>query len=227
MGLFNFAKRRSSVAPNSDPDTYVDPFDRPEFKKYYDLSAKINDARFPVERRLEFCEESLSVLPVVTSVFISDGSLPPMIACRDFGPEYYMRLGRWDDARRLITALNDCKAYYPEGNADILLYLEKFKSAANVAIQFLSANPGHIQRDIYRALYGAVDDEYLKHFIRCSFQIQKEPDGKTNRLYLAPPSRTVEISCPCSAKFRVVIREAGVSVHTCPKCGRQLRVNIS
>jgi hypothetical protein len=43
----------------------------------------------------------------------------------------------------------------------------------------------------------------------------------------APEPREIEVSCPCSEKFRVIVNEPGVAVFTCPKCRRQLRVDTS
>lgn len=40
--------------------------------------------------------------------------------------------------------------------------------------------------------------------------------------------RRIEVSCPCSEKFQVVVTKPGdVMVFTCPKCKRQLRVDTS
>ena len=38
----------------------------------------------------------------------------------------------------------------------------------------------------------------------------------------------IEISCPCSEKFQVVVKKPGGALFfTCPKCGQKLRVDTS
>lgn len=44
----------------------------------------------------------------------------------------------------------------------------------------------------------------------------------------APGPVQIEISCPCSEKFRVNIKKpGGALMFTCPKCGQKLRVDTS
>lgn len=153
---------------------------------FFELSQKIADSRYTVKARLRFCEDSLVYLPHIVEWFREHGGeLPPSILCRDVGPELYMRLGRWYDARRIIDTCIACHAYYPENGTAAIEHLNTYKSTAETAVQFLIENPGYLQRKIYKALEGKVDLDCLKHFTRCSYQIRKEPDGKTNRLYVA------------------------------------------
>lgn len=43
-----------------------------------------------------------------------------------------------------------------------------------------------------------------------------------------PAPTRIEISCPCSEKFQVIIKKPGGSMFfTCPKCGQKLRVDTS
>ncbi|MGN8969771.1 hypothetical protein [Intestinimonas sp. HCP28S3_D6] len=51
---------------------------------------------------------------------------------------------------------------------------------------------------------------------------------KAEKVASKPEPRRIEISCPCSEKFQVVVNKPGdVMMFTCPKCKRQLRVDTS
>lgn len=51
---------------------------------------------------------------------------------------------------------------------------------------------------------------------------------KAARASADPGPRRIEVSCPCSEKFQVVIKKPGGALFfTCPKCGQKLRVDTS
>ena len=51
---------------------------------------------------------------------------------------------------------------------------------------------------------------------------------KAARAAADPGPRRIEISCPCSEKFQVVVKKPGGALFfTCPKCGQKLRVDTS
>lgn len=151
---------------------------------FYELSQMIEGEK-DIRRKIKLCHEQLAILPGFVESWLSgDSELPPIIMCRDVGPELYMRLGMWEDASRFIHACIDANAYYPNRGEEQLEHLALFKEAADTALNFIDENPGFLQKDIYKALPN-LDKECLKHFLRCSLTIRKEPCGKTNRLYVA------------------------------------------
>lgn len=180
------SRRTQKRAAESTEITYIFSIPDPIESKFFELSEKLANAGLSMQDKIAFCEESLPYLPKVVSQWRKQvGELPPCIRCRDMGPELYMRLGRWKDARRMINTCISCHAYdtAQDGKARIE-YLETYQATAETALQFLTENPGFLQRKIYKTLEGKVDLECLKHFTRCSCQIRKEPDGKTNQLYV-------------------------------------------
>lgn len=156
-----------------------------ELDKFYELSFKIESEK-DVEKKLYYCEESFKILPAVIKLFIDrDNALPSHILCRDTGPWLYMRLGRFNDARRAIQLCIDCNAYYPETGNEEIAFLNSYENAANIATDFIRKNPGFLQRKIYDALQNDIPDrEALKSFIRNSYTLRKVRSGSTNELYI-------------------------------------------
>lgn len=156
-------------------------------KKFYELSSLIDSSR-DIYAKLDACEKSYPLLKEFCRFCLEndDGELPPIINCRDTGPEMYMRLGRWEDAERAIQICADANAYYPDNDNEAWSYYNTYKRIASLAVSYIKDNPGCLQNKIYDAINVTGDErETLKHFLRCSFQIRKEKSGKTNRLYLA------------------------------------------
>jgi len=151
---------------------------------YFELSEKIL-AEKDVFKRIEYCNQQFVYLPAfVKSELDSCGSLPPLIACRDWAPKLYMRLGRWADAERAIQNAIRANAYYPDHGEKELAYLYNYRKVANITLEFLKENPGYLQKDIYKALNDQIEDiSLLKNFTRWSMQIKKEPYKRTNKLY--------------------------------------------
>lgn len=137
--------------------------------------------------KLDYCHRQLEVLSFSVDCDLkSMKRLPPFIACREWGPKIYMRLGKWKEAEDFIRECIKANAYFPNKGENELAYLEKYHKIADVILQFLNNNPGYLQKDIYKALNDSIDDiSIFKNFIRWSLLIKKEPYGKTNKLYVA------------------------------------------
>lgn len=152
------------------------------FKTYYDLSDAIRNSR-DVKAKLAACEASYEILPAFVRAWLKDSDkLPPTILCRDVGVELYLRLGQWANARVAIAKCAVAGAY-PDGGLEALNYLERYRRTAELALEFLRANSGYLQKNIYRALPEA-DKDCLKSFTRSSLLIRKENFGNTNKLYV-------------------------------------------
>lgn len=131
----------------------------------------------------------------VKDSFNRDGNLPPYVPCRDILPELYMRYGEWEKAEHVIRLCMSCGAYgcmnntgrwMPEtGDTELSTLYERY-IAADAALSYLSENPGTIQSKMYKiSSLSEVNHDALVWFCRYSHQIQKEKDGKSNRLYVA------------------------------------------
>ena len=88
--------------------------------KFYELSSLIDSSK-DVNAKLDACEKSYPLLKEFCRFCLENdgGELPPLINCRDVGPEMYMRLGRWDDVERVIQICSDANAYYPDNDNEI------------------------------------------------------------------------------------------------------------
>ena len=153
------------------------------YDAYYRLSEVIQRSK-SISQKLAACEETYEILPEFVRVNLRDfGSLPDTILCRDVGIELYLRLGRWEEAS---TAIEKCAAagVYDDDGAEMFDYFNRYKRTAELALDFLNANAGFLQKNMYRALPDA-DQECLKKFTRSSMQIRKEKSGSTNKLYVA------------------------------------------
>lgn len=152
---------------------------------YFDLSEKIKTEK-DISKKLEYCNKQFLLLPYfVQSELDSPGSLPPVIACRDWAPKLYMRLGKWEDAEHSIKKSIEANAYYPNKGEKELSYLYEYKKVAKITLQFLKNNPGYLQKNIYKALEDQVSNmSILKNFIRWSLLLRKEPYNRTNKLFV-------------------------------------------
>lgn len=150
--------------------------------------------------KLRLLERLLPDFPLFIRLsFEQDSSLPPLVPCRDTLPELYMRFGKWDEAESVIRLCIAQKAYgyteydhlnnahwFPESAEIELINLKLRRAASDVALAYLSENPGILQNKIYKVPELAdVDHESLIWFCRNSHQIHKEKEGKTNRLFVA------------------------------------------
>lgn len=152
---------------------------------YFQLSEKITSAK-DISKKIEYCNQQLLLLPYfVKNELNLSGDLPPLIACRDFAPKLYMRLGRWKDAECFIKNCICANAYYPENGQKELLFLSQYRRITEILLDFLNANPGYLQRNVYKSLSLPKDDnDILKEIIRWSLLIQKVPCNSTNKLYI-------------------------------------------
>ena len=152
------------------------------FATYFRLSDEIKNSR-DINAKLAACEESFKILPEFVRLWMKDSKkLPDSIMCRDVAPVLYARLGRWVEAR---AAINKCRfaGAYEDGGKGALAHLERYRAAAERALEFLKNNPGYKQKDLYKALPD-VDRDCLKEFTRSSLLIRKVKVGSTNELYL-------------------------------------------
>ena len=70
-------------------------------------------------------------------------------------------------------------------NQIILALITKQIIITEILLDFLKANPGYLQRNVYKALDLSKDDnDILKKIIRWSLLIQKVPCNSTNKLYI-------------------------------------------
>lgn len=170
---------------NSYKCKYIPEYDS-LFDAFYSTCDKLS-APAPAKIKLSYCLEQLALLSDTVIAFLEeDGSLPPVIACRDTAPEMCMRLGEWEKAKNIVKFCISCNAFYPDAKIgeNELIYIETFQETATVALTFIQNNPGFLQKKLYKALEGQTDHDCLKHFLRCSEQIIKVKDGSTNKLYI-------------------------------------------
>ncbi len=158
--------------------------------QFYSLS-QIIERSSDINEQLRACEESYKILwRVVFELTKNQTPLPPVIMCRDKGPELYMRLGDWEKAEHAIDACISAKAYFPNNKSEgrkRRKYLGEYKIVADTAMEFIRNHPGTLQRNLYKNLPD-LDRDLLKHFLRCSLQLKKEKSGNTNKLYPAETS---------------------------------------
>lgn len=156
-----------------------------EMKLFYSLSEQIEKGA-NIFDRIDACEKSYELLTEFTKQSLKvDGDLPPVIACRDYGPNFYMKLGQWDKAELAIRKCIMANAYYPGNGTEELEYLHKFKEVAQKILDFIKKNPGYFQRDIYKVFnFTSEEKEIAKYFIKYSLQLKKEPYKNTNRLFI-------------------------------------------
>ena len=160
-------------------------FDAYDFRLYFQLVEQVEKPG-PLKDRLALCEQARPVMASFVSACLQeDRELPPCIVFRDYAPIWYMRTGQWEAAASYINFCISCNAYFPENGQEELQFLNLYKRTAQIALAYISQNPGCLQSQIYKLLSGSTDKECLKKFTRHSELIVKVPCGKTNRLYVA------------------------------------------
>lgn len=160
-------------------------FDDYDFTPYFQLSEQVQKPA-PLHERLALCEQARPVLAgFVSACLQEDGELPPSIPFRDYAPIWYMRTGQWEAAASYINFCISCKAYFPGDGQAELQYLNCYQRTAQIALEYISQNPGCLQSQIHKLLSGSTDKECLKQFTKFSELIKKVPYDKTNRLYVA------------------------------------------
>ena len=160
-------------------------FDAYDFRLYFQLVEQVQKPA-PLHERLALCEQARPILASFVSTCLQeDGELPPSIPFRDYAPIWYMRTGQWEAAASYINFCISCKAYFPEDGQAELHYLNRYQRTAQIALAYISQNPGCLQSQICKLLSGSTDKECLKQFTRYSELIKKVPYNKTNRLYVA------------------------------------------
>lgn len=152
------------------------------FETYYNLSEEIRTSK-DINAKLAVCEEQYKILPEFVRATLKDfGKLPNTIPCRDMGVEWYLRLGQWAKARAAIEKCIQAGAY-DDGGQYALDYFTRYKTTAELALNFIEKNAGFLQKNLYKALPDA-DKDCLKSFARSSLLIRKEKTGNTNKLFL-------------------------------------------
>ena len=107
-------------------------------------------------------------------------------------PYLYMRLGKFDESKRVIMACISAKAYDCSGwtnpkatiGREYLRGLKRIKDASSAVLQYVSDNPGVLQRNIYKTFKdSSVTHDDLYWVLRYSYQVKKEKAGNTYKLY--------------------------------------------
>lgn len=152
---------------------------------FFNKSALATQAKNDIQQSILLWENTLTLLPLFVKCELWQyGELPLTIECRDKLPDLYKRLGKWNDAKRVIEFCAAAGAY-PNGPEKELADLDLYSKAADIAIDYIKDNPGTLQKDLYKLLSSSdADQEMLKRFTRTSLQITKEPTGKTNKLFI-------------------------------------------
>ena len=152
------------------------------FETYYNLCEEIRTSK-DIRAKLAACEEQYKILPEFVRDYLKDSDrLPDTIPCRDMGVEWYLRLGQWAKARAAIEKCIQAGAY-DDGGQYALDYFTRYKTTAELALNFIEKNAGFLQKNLYKALPDA-DKDCLKSFARSSLLIRKEKTGNTNKLFL-------------------------------------------
>lgn len=150
----------------------------------YEKQQMIYDEK-DINKQIQLCKEQLKKIHEFMKPYISTKFPAPCeLACRDFLPELYMKMGKWTDAENVIKLCIDAQAYFPEDGSEQLAEFEAYRKIAMEALTYIEQNPGCLQRNIYKALpYEGDEREQLKHFLRYSKQIKKIKHGNTNEIY--------------------------------------------
>lgn len=137
--------------------------------------------------KLALCEKAIPLLPdYVLADLEQDGDLFQIPCICDLMIEMYLRIGKWEKAKEYARYFHSINVYLFEPNiyAELLSHIETYQYAAELALDFITNNPGFLQKDMYKALAGKVDHDALQHFLRCSEQIERVKSGSTNKLYI-------------------------------------------
>lgn len=151
--------------------------------QFYNHQQKIYEEN-DINKQIRLCEKDLKLLDeFIAPYLLGNFPAPAELACRDLLPELYMLLGKWDKAQRTIKRCIDAHAYTPDDGSHELAYWESYQKVAISALNYITENPGCLQRNIYKKLpYEGIEREQLKHFLRYSKIIQREKSGSTNKL---------------------------------------------
>lgn len=161
-------------------------------KEFCDISDKIH-AEKDIYKRIELGEAALKLLKAFLSPYVSAGwDLPEMLPCPFYLILDYQALGDWDNAKRVIDTCVDAGYYSHEVGEEELQRNEYMREATQALIAFLIDNPGTLQRNIYRKLCPPCDREALKWVLAKSYQIKKEKNDKTNKLFVKEDIDTIQ-----------------------------------
>ena len=139
-----------------------------------------------IRRRLPLCEEGLLMLKDFLAPYRSARWNPPeILPCVEWSIHDYMALGEWEKASQATRTCVEAGAFKAKDGESQTLFIQKVSDASSLALEYLSRNPGTLQRNMYKKLCPPCDREALKWFLANSAQIRKEKADKTNRLYVA------------------------------------------
>lgn len=145
------------------------------------------DGAVSIADKIVLLEEELQLLPDAVRWWykraVPDQAFPSIMYCRDKLPDYYMRCGKWEDAERVIRTCAGYNLYYPGDGSAELSGLMDYQDIAECVISFIGRHPGVYQKDMY-SLLPDLDRGILKRVLRSSELIRKEPEGRTNKLYV-------------------------------------------
>ena len=137
-------------------------------------------------QRIRLCEEGLAMLEDFLAPYRSAGwNAPEELPCVYRLIDDYMALGKWDKATQTVQVCIAAGAYKQKDGEKQLQWILQVSEASSYALEYLSSNPGTLQRNIYGKLCPPCDREALKWFLSSSMQIRKEKTDKANKLYVA------------------------------------------
>ena len=137
-----------------------------------------------MERRILLCEEGLLMLSEFLKPYVSSGwDIPEDLPCVYWSIHDYMVTGNWDDTKRVIQICTDAGMYSNDKHKETVNWLQDVSEASAMTLDYLRANPGTLQRNIYRKICPPCNREALKWFLSNSMQIRKEKADKTNKLF--------------------------------------------
>lgn len=134
--------------------------------EYYNLQTKVSEIRITDMNRAKFkkyvtlLERCLSLLPKVIEEDRTECEvlglmfeLPPVIRCRDYLPEMYMRWGYWEDAKRVFVRCHQIGALSKEECRDMLLDVVEKETAVKRVVEILTSDPAPMkQTDLKKQL---------------------------------------------------------------------------
>lgn len=153
---------------------------------FYDCLSNIDNVH-GANDKLILCKKAIMFLPdYILQGIAQDGNLFETPYVCGLMIEMYLRIGKWEKAKEYANYFHSINAYIfePEEYAETLSRIDIYRHTAQLALDFIEKNPGFLQKDMYKALNGKTDHDCLKHFLRCSEQIQKIKSGSTNKLYI-------------------------------------------
>ena len=151
---------------------------------FYKNQQKIREET-DINKLIRLCENQLKKLHEFMAPYISAAFEAPVeLACRDLLPDLYMRIGKWEKAEKTIKICISEKAFTAEEGSTALAYFESYRRVATETLNYISQNPGCLQRNIYKKMgYEGEEKETLKDFISHSKLIKKVKSNNTNQLF--------------------------------------------